>query len=170
MPEIFSCKRSWLETGVEQRDIFWVLFLWDWLQPAHCPSPEFTPVFENIVLSLWQHSARPGSCMGRKLNPSTRLAEGGSSVQTPISTSPWDLDILTKASRETSGHRLTLSRLVGELFTIPRGHLSPKGSVEAQRSWHKSNKGWCRGAASSPPFINERWAQRGPVALLRSHR
>lgn len=170
MPEIFSCKRSWLETGVEQRDIFWVLFLWDWLQPAHCPSPEFTPVFENIVLSLWQHSARPGSCMGRKLSPSVHLAERDSSVQNPISSSPWDLDILTKASRETSGHRLTLSRLVGELFTIPRGHLSPKGSVEAQRSWHKSNKGWCRGAAGSPPFINERWAQRGPVALLRSHR
>lgn len=121
MPEIFSCKRSWLETGVEQRDIFWVLFLWDWLQPAHFPSPEFTPMFENIVLSLWQHSACPGSCMGRKLSPSVHLAEGDSSVQTPISSSPWDLDILTKASRETSGHRLTFSRLVGELFTPQEG-------------------------------------------------
>ena len=154
MPDTFSCKRSWPATGVEQRDIFWVLFLWDWLQPAQSKP--------GVYFCVWEHNAASvaGTVLvlahvweGNWAPPLVWLGEAPlSRLPFPHLAGTWTF---SQRRPETSGHRLTLSRFIGELYQL-RGHLSPEGSVEAQKRWRKSNKGWCRDAASSTPFINEK--------------
>ena len=115
----------------------------------------YFPVWENM-LSLWQAQCSPwlkyrkeanslaSSGWGRPLFPDTHLSIslGSGHSHQGIQRNKWThID----------------PQLISGRYLYPlRGHLPPKGSVEAQKYWRKSSKGWCRDPASSPPFMDKR--------------
>lgn len=100
----FLCGAAGGRTSVRKH--FWVLCPWPRSSqpslPPISPSTGFTVLFEQTVLSRWPAQCSPQRWPGRRPVSPPRLAEWGSSFQTPISPSPWHLHLLTAASRGTS--------------------------------------------------------------------